>query len=334
MKNFLMFVACICVCLLSSFVKADENKVTSPYAADTIRAAVRICEVGDAPLSKKYNFPEIVPSAPADPALIAFNVLTINGRAKSELYDAARSKPLEVLDGRLSIFKLREGLDNATAAWKEIVGTRCPITLADLKCFNQEAGAISSVAASWPRNLIDAKLWEDHPANFQGKEILDGVLLDAAVKEENGKASFKVALSDKSTLYVSEVCSTWEEIERLLKDADVSNVIIPSVRVEAENDFSKAYSEFFSNDHLEFSDGRFCRLGSFKENVSFTLNPQGVFGVSVVTMTAFSKGIWMPEEDEKDAIYVDEPFRVFVVTELIDGTKAVAFDVTVNEIID
>ena len=305
---------------------SKENSATSPVAVGAVTPMLRAADP-DSERADRYGLPYEVSALCADKSVVMFNVLSVAGKARQELTRLSEGKPLELIDVEILPSMIQAGLERASKEWERITGQKCPVTMEYLTRPNQEAAAIVCCAGLWEMN------WSKTMARFNGKVVKDGVSLKAkAFETPAGKAAFVVSLNGHSELVVIEDVES--DLENALKVAQSGNdrdVVIPSFSYEAENDFEERYPEYFGSDCLRFSDDRpLARLGSFKENIAFSLDENGVRGVSVVSMTAFSKGIFIPREPEKDAIFIDEPFRGFVVSKLVDGTSAVIFDVTVN----
>lgn len=327
MKDFSKFAVAVAV---TSFAfsglcqaQAQENKLTSPYGVDAVKATLRAAEGGK--IADRYGFPKEVPEAYVDDHVIAVNSVIMKGKAKTAIERLSRDKPLEIIDGTFSTRDLEKGLEKIREIWKETTRKDCPLTIKDFTCPNQEAVASSVVACRFP------KAWDKAQAKFKGKSIEDGVSFGASISETKGKTTFSVKLSDHTVMYGSEKYDSLEDIEEQLQSGEEGNIIVPKLSLKSENDYSKSYPEFFSGDRLAFSEGRACSLYSFREVVEFSLDENGVSGISVTIATAGVKGIFFKPEPEKE-VYVDEPFKLFIVTELKDGSKAVLFDIEVNKI--
>ena len=306
----------------------EKNSATSPYACNPVLAILRAADQ-DSERANRYELPEEVSGACEDPAVTSFSALTIAGNASTKLKRLSDGKSLKLIDGGVSHSMLQRLLERASSEWNEITGHECPVTMDDLTCQNQTAAAIVCCSASWRTG------WKKKKAKFMGKTVWNGTSLQArAFETSSGMAAFVAPLNDHTYLVVIE--NTESELGNAISIAGYGRereVIIPSFCIEAKNDFWSRYPEYFKRDCLKFSeDGPLSRLASFKENIFFSLNEKGVFGVSVVTMKTACAGIFIPQEPSDDAIFIDEPFRAFVVSKLVDGTDAVIFDVVVNTV--
>ena len=305
----------------------EKNSATSPYAVNAVKAVLRAADP-DQVRAEKYRLPLEVPSVCVDDHVVAFNSLIIEGHARPEIRALVKGRPLELLDEGIDYSRLEMILSRAQKAWKEVTHKECPVTLDDLTCDGLSAAALACCAARFPmpwRKTVDAQ--------FLGDKVNGFTLTATTALEKGGKAAFEVNLSDETRLVVIENPeSTLEEALKAVKGGSERTVVVPSVNIEVENDFLKDYPAY-SESSLEFTSNAdpVC-LASFKENVNFSMNDRGGFGVSVVTMTAGITGLFRSDKPEDDAIFIDEPFRVFVVSKLVDGTDAVIFDVVVNTV--